>query len=166
MKNHLVHISKIKEHKRILRPISDDDLLDALDTASNVHLHTILGTSLFDSLTSKITSSGATFNAAEITLVQEKIAPCLAEYTLYEYLGYGNYQVSNKGVMKSTNANFSAVESQELNNMRTLVKGVAEHYGSMLVQYLCDNQSLFPLYNQGNEDIEPLDGDDYNIGIW
>ncbi|WP_306643879.1 hypothetical protein [Sanyastnella coralliicola] len=47
-----------------------------------------------------------------------------------------------------------------------MVKGTAEHYGTQLLVYLKRNRELFDAYDQGNESIEPQDGDDYNLGIY
>ena len=78
-----------------------------------------------------------------------------------EYLPFAAYNVTNKGVYKSTSENAESVEKNEIDFLIQKSKSLADNYAQRFVDYMVYNQSSFPEYTSNTQnDIYPNHGSD------
>ncbi len=69
----LISETKLKAFTNINKNVDMDVLKAEIQIAQDIHLQTILGTKFYDHLLNQVSSTGNTFNADELTLVNEYI---------------------------------------------------------------------------------------------
>ena len=120
----------------------------------DVHIHTKLGTDLYNKLQSDITGSSLSGNYQ--TLVENYIQAALVHWTLYECIPFLGYKIMNKNIVRKTSETSENAGLDELNYLREVVRNTAEWYTERLIDYIRHNTSLFPEYNTNtNEDLSP-----------
>tara|TARA_R110000851_G_scaffold277858_1_gene430971 strand:- start:7138 stop:7635 length:498 start_codon:yes stop_codon:yes gene_type:complete len=145
--------------------IEDQVVNYAIEKAQNLHIHKTLGTSLYGDIIEKVSNSAITA-ATDVTLMENYIQPCLRDYSIYELITLNSFKLSNAGLMKSTNENFTSVDLSELKHLKSEIRDSAEFFEERLKYYLCNNSASFPAYNYGTQDIKQSGrGDSYFFGI-
>ena len=125
-----------------------------MKVAQDVHIHTKLGTDLYNKLQSDITGSSLSGNYQ--TLVENYIQDALVHWTLYECIPFLGYKIMNKNIVRKTSETSENAGLDELNYLREVVRNTAEWYTERLIDYIRHNTSLFPEYNTNtNEDLSP-----------
>ena len=137
----------IKNNTPIIAYVSDDELQPFIKVAQDIHLQRILGTNLFKDLQSKIQSN--TLSIPERTLIEEYIQPSTSYWTVYEYILFSHYKMTNKGINKQFSDNSKEADFTEVNFLRNAPRDTAEYFSQRLTKYLIANTSLFPLYYGG-----------------
>jgi len=164
-KAYFVTAEYIKETVSINENADDNKLLKLLLTCQNIYIEPILGTDLFDAIVSKIIAGTLTGNYK--TLVNDKIAPCLAYFVFYEFIVENSYSVARGGVFKNTASNSQTANTDELTFLSQRQLDRAEHYMERLSDYLCNNSELFPEYSSNSDDdIRPIHSKSFHgIGL-
>ena len=125
-----------------------------MKVAQDVHIHTKLGTDLYNKLQSDITGSSLSGNYQ--TLVENYIQDALVHWTLYECIPFLGYKIMNKNIVRKTSETSENAGLDELNYLREVVRNTAEWYTERLIDYIRHNTSLFPEYKTNtNEDLSP-----------
>ena len=123
----------------------DSELLEPfILTAQNVHIETIVGTRLYNSIITSIEAD--TLAGDNKTLVDEYLQPALLQWALYESLPFINYKLTNKAILSKSSENSEAIELDELHYLRTNVRDVAEYMSERATKFLKANTDLYPLY--------------------
>ena len=150
-----ISLNELKKNTAINGNIDANKLLPAIKTAQQLEIEPILGTDLYDKLSSEI--SGATLSGVYLTLKNDYIHDVLIHFAIAYYLPYASYQITNGGISKwNGGQNFESLESGELNMMVNKEKALAESYKQRLIDHLCNNSSLYPEYSTNTgEDIKP-----------
>jgi len=120
-----------------------------------VKIQTLLGTDLYRLLITQINAD--TLTAANTTLLNDYLQPCLEKFIVAEALPYLQYQFRNKGVMKRTSENSLPVELKEILYLQDKLNNDAEWYAERVTKFLCANESDYPTYsaNTDADDIQP-----------
>lgn len=124
--------------------------------AQNIHIEKILGTNLFDLVLSEIENNSV--SARIVDLLENYIQPALIDWTTYIALPYLNYKFINKAVVRKSSDNSDSAELSELNFLRQDVRDDAEYLSERMTKFLESNLTLYPEYNNGNnecDDIKP-----------
>jgi len=131
----------------------DEKLLTVIiEDAQNIRIHQLLGTPLYDKLKADVLAS--TLTGDYKTLMDDYITIALAKWCTHEASFSMSVKYNNKGVVKK-NAEFAQpVDYTERRDASDYWESKAEWYSQRLVDYLCENQALYPEYT------ESLDGDD------
>ena len=80
----------------------------------------------------------------------------LIHWAMVEYLPFSAYTIANKGVYKHGTENGETVEKNEVDYLVEKERDIAEHYTQRFIDYICNNSSLFPEYNDNSsEDMYP-----------
>ena len=80
----------------------------------------------------------------------------LIHYAMVDYLPFAAYQVANGGVYKNQSENSETATKAEIDTLVDKHRGFAQFYTRRFIDYMCFNNSLFPEYNQNqNEDMYP-----------
>jgi len=134
----------------------DSEILEPfIVNAQNVHIETIVGTKLYNSIIASIEAD--TLAGVDKTLIDDYIQPALIQWALYEALPFINYKLTNKAISTKSSDNSEAVELDELHYLRTAVRDVAEYMSERATMYLKANETLYPLYydNVECDEIKP-----------
>ena len=81
---------------------------------------------------------------------------------MVEFLPYSAYTIANKGVYKHGAENSETVSKDEVDFMIEKQRQTAMHYKERFVDYICNNNSLFPEYNSNTgSDMTPNSDTDF-----
>lgn len=128
-------------------------ILPSIRDCQELRIHPILGTPLYNDLKAKITAG--TLNADETNLLDNYIAPAMGQWTLYECSASMLFKYRNKSVATKSSENSQPISYQDLQFLRDEWKNKAEEREARLINYLCDNDSLFPKYKEHSDDLNP-----------
>ncbi len=138
-------------------------VLPSIRDAQELRMHPILGTPFYNDLKDKIT--GGTLNADEINLLDNYVAPSMLQSTLYECSASMLFKYRNKSVSTKNSENSQPISYQDLQFLRDEWRNKAEERDQRLINYLCDNSTLFPKYNEASDDLTPKKTA-YQTGFW
>ena len=140
---------KLKDSTAINMNVDVNFLLPYVKIAQKKYVETKLGTNLFVAIQGMI--SGGTIsnpaNANYKTLLEDYVADMLVHYAFYEVLTFLRYKVQNNNVVAKTSENSTPLTRAEAQDLRSEISNTAQFYSERLVDYLCNNSSLFPEYS-------------------
>lgn len=155
--------NKLKDSTAINGSVDPDFLLPYVKVAQKKYVETKLGTDLYDKLKADITAGTLTGNY--LTLVDDYIGDMLTQWAFYECIPFLRFKISNGNIYSKTSETGTALSESEAKSLREEVRNTAEYYEQRLVDYLCQNNSLFPEYSTSSgSDVRP-DTDTYFSGI-
>jgi len=154
---------KLKRSTTINGNVDVELLRPYMKVAQDLHVWTKLGSQLYNDLQTKITAGS--LNADETTLINDYIQDALVHWTLYEAVPFLGYKIMNKDIVRQTSETSTTATLEELNFLRNTVLNTAEWYTERLIDYLCENSTLFPKYNTNKgADLRPSKNN-YNGGM-
>lgn len=126
-----------------------------IQKVQEIKIQSLLGTDLYNLLITQINADSLT--AANTTLLNDYIQPCIEKYIVAEALPYLTYQFRNKGVMKRTSENSIPVDLKEILYLQDKLNNDAEWYAERVTNFLCNNEATYPTYTQNTDatDIKP-----------
>ncbi len=128
-------------------------ILPSIKDCQELRIHPILGTPFYEDLKTKITAG--TLNSDEVNLLDTYIAPAMAQWTMYECSTSMLFKYRNKSVSTKNSENSNPISYQDLQYLRDEWKNKAEEREARLINYLCDNDNLFPKYKENSDDLHP-----------
>lgn len=168
----LVSENKIKAFTNLNKNVDIDSIRAEISLSQDIHLQTLLGTLFYNQLLSKVTPTGNTFNADELTLVNDYISPYLIQMSYYEIIPALHLRSMNVGVVKAgaVDGGRDGVDIETMKYLRNIQKQRADFYMMRLQDYLIigKGQGKFPAYNtQNTEDgMLPSKSEKYNSPIY
>jgi hypothetical protein len=154
---------KLKSSTAINYNVDTAFLLPFLKIAQDKHMQVILGTDLYVKIETEI--AAGTLSGVYKTLVDDYIQDSIIHYALIEALPFISFQIKNGSVTQKNSENGNAASKDDLNWLIQKERDTAEFYGQRIVDYLCENSSLFPEYTSNSgADLNPINNA-YNIGI-
>ncbi len=167
MSNYVIMISeaRLKKLTSIHANVEPDELLPFVTQAQDLKLQDVLGTKFYKNLKDSIADD--TLTTEEEELLNDYIAPFLAQYALYYALPSINYKVTNKAVLNPSSEESLNADLEQLKYLRQSVRDTAEFYESRLRDYLCDFSDYFPDYvNPGTTGMTPSLAKNSTSGIF
>jgi len=145
---------KLKKSTAINYNVDTAFLLPFLKIAQDKHLQIILGTKLYNKISTDIEDNDLT--GAYKTLVDDYIQDSIIHYALVEALPYLSFQIKNGSVIQKNSENGTAATKSDITWLIQKERDTAEFYAQRIVDYLCENSSSYPEYttNTGS-DISP-----------
>lgn len=168
----LVSENKIKAFTNINKNVDIDAIRAEISLAQDIHLQNLLGTKFYDHLLNQVSSTGNTFNANELTLVNDYIAPFLIQVAYFEMIPHLHYRSMNIGIVAPAGleGGRQGVDMETMKYLRTIQKQRADFYKQRLQDYLITGrgQNQFPDYlNYTTQDgMIPDKADKYNSPIF
>ena len=154
---------KLKSSTAINYNVDTAFLLPFLKIAQDKNMQVILGTDLYKKLQSDI--DGGTLSGNYKNLVDDYIQDSIIHYALVEALPFISFQIKNGSVTQKNSENGTAASKSDLNWLIQKERDTAEFYGQRIVDYLCENSSIFPEYmTNSGADMKPI-SNAYNTGL-
>ena len=136
-----------------------DKIIQFVKIAQIIDIQNLLGTDLYNKISDDIISGaagGAGLTGNYLTLVTEFIQPTLIWFAQMNYIPFSAYSITNKGILKGSSETAQNVDKDEVDYLVAKAREYANYYSTRLVDYLCDNNSLFPEYSSNSgSDISP-----------
>ena len=137
-----------------------DKFIQFVLIAQDIHIQSMLGTRLLEKIQAEIIAG--TLADPYLTLLTKYIKPALIHFAMVEFLPYSAYTIANKGVYKHGAENSETVSKDEVDFMVEKQRQTAMHYKERFVDYICNNSSLFPEFNQNSgSDMYPNSDTDF-----
>lgn len=137
----------IKNNTAALGYVNDDELRTFIKPAQDIYISRVLGTKLYNRLKDGVENNN--LNANEINLLREYIQPALQYWTIYEWILWSNYKLTNKALSKQNSDNSNPSDLNEVNYLKSSIRDWAEYYSQRISDFLRDNTELFPQYLEG-----------------
>jgi hypothetical protein len=145
----LISENKLKAFTNTNKNVDIDAIRAEIGIAQDIHLQPLLGTKFYDQLLGQISATGNTFNADELTLVNDYIAPFLIQTAYFEMIPHLHYRTMNRAIVQGEMESATAVDIETMKYLRTIQGQRADFYKMRLQDYLITGrgQNLFPAYN-------------------
>ena len=143
--------------------VDTDKFIQYIKIAQDTHVQNYLGTNLLEKIQADIIAGSLAGNY--LTLLTKYVKPMLIHFAMMEYLHFAAYTISNKGVYKHSSENSDTATIEEINDLVASENKIAEHYAQRFVDYICNNSSLFPEYNNNTAD-DMYPSSDVNLSNW
>tara|TARA_R110000764_G_C10736782_1_gene350226 strand:- start:37 stop:498 length:462 start_codon:yes stop_codon:yes gene_type:complete len=117
-----------------------------------------LGTKLTQKLKDLITTGDITLppNIAYKTLIDDYIGEMLPAWSFHDCIPYLRFKIENGNIYSKTSETGTALTTSESQHLREEVRNTAEYYTERLIEYVTNNSTLFPEYNQNTgADVNP-----------
>jgi hypothetical protein len=165
----LISETKLKSFTNINKNVDMDLLKAEIKIAQDIDLQTALGTKFYNHLCNQVTSSGNTFNANELTLVNDYIAPFLIHAAYHTAIPHIHYRTMNRGIMEGEAESARGVDIETIKYLRNVQRQRADFYQQRMLDWLMTGagQNLFPDWNNTSsyDGMVPDKTAKYNAGI-
>jgi len=149
---------KLKDSTAINLNVDVNLLLPYVRQAQKLYVETKLGTDLNQKLKDLIVAGtlGDVANAAYKTLIDDYIGDMLPNWAFYHAIPFLRFKIENGNIYSKTSETGNSLSTDEAQHLREEVRNTAEYYTERLIDYICNNNSLFPEYNTNTgADVEP-----------
>ncbi len=153
-----ITIKDLKAKSIISGSTDADKLIHFIEVAQDMHIQNYLGGRLYDKLQTIILDGTIddAGNSDYKDLRDTYIKPMLIWFTQAEYLPFAMFKIDNGGVSKHKGEEADYVDFSDIDRMMSKITDRAEFYTNRFVDYICNNSTLFPEYNQNqNGDMYP-----------
>lgn len=157
--------AKLKDSTAINLNVDVELLLPYVRQAQKLYVETKLGTNLNNKLKDLITTGtvGSVGNEAYKTLLDDYIGDMLPNWALYNCIPFLRFKVENGNIYSKTSETGNALSTEEAQHLREEVRNTAEYYTERMIDYICNNNSLFPEYSTNTgSDVNPDENAYYN----
>ena len=165
----LISETKLKAFTNINKNVDMDVLKAEIKIAQDIELQTVLGTKFYNTLLSKVSSTGNTFTSDEKTLVDDYIAPFLIQTSYHSAIPHIHYRTMNRGIMEGDAESARSVDIETMKYLRNIQKQRADFYKQRMLDWLNTGggQNLFPDYQSTSsyDGMVPDRNARYNAGI-
>jgi len=154
----------IKENTSIEDNVDDDKIVPYIHKAQDIHIQQVLGSDFYTHIKNQIING--TVTPVEDSLLRDFIQPAIGEWAFYYSIPFLSNKITNKGVNKETSQWSSNSDLNEVKYLQKSVRDIAEFYLERLIQYLCDNKALFPVYQNATDKNMSKINKSYFSGIY
>ena len=150
--------SKLKDSTALNLNIDVNLLLPYVRQAQKLYVETKLGTDLNNKLKDLIVAGTVNLpaNAAYKTLLDDYVGDMLPNWAFYHAVPFLRFKIENGNIYSKTSETGTALSTEEAQHLREEVRNTAEYYTERMIDYICNNNSLFPEYNTNKgADVNP-----------
>ena len=156
---------KLKSSSALNLNISTTLLLPYVRQAQKLYIETKLGTDLNNKLKDLIVAGTVNDagNEAYATLLNDYIPDVLVNFSFFHAIPFLRFKIENGNIYSKTSETGTALSTEEAQHLREEIRNTAEYYTERMIDYICNNNSLFPEYNTNTgADVNPDDNAYYN----
>tara|TARA_R100001443_G_scaffold103683_1_gene112102 strand:+ start:1676 stop:2176 length:501 start_codon:yes stop_codon:yes gene_type:complete len=143
--------------------IDTDKFIQYISHAQDIHIQAMTGTDLLVKIQNDIIAGSLA--DPYLTLLTSYIKPVLIHYAMVEYLPFAAYTISNKGIYKHSSENSENASKDEVDFLMEKERKTAQYYKQRFIDYICQNNALFPEYNS-NSGSDVFPSTDNNFSGW
>ena len=150
--------AKLKESTAINLNVDVNLLLPYVRQAQKLYVETKLGTDLNDKLKSLIVAGTVNDagNKAYRILLDDYIGDMLPNYALYLLFPYLRFRIEGGNIFTKTSETGTALTTEESQHFREEILNTSQYYTERMIDYICNNSSLFPEYSTNTgSDVQP-----------
>ena len=167
MANYILFISeaKLKDSTAINLNVDVDLLLPYVRQAQKLYVESKLGTKLTDKLKDLIKNGtlGNVGNEAYKTLVDDYIGDMMPNWAFFMCIPFLRFKIENGNIYSKASETGTSLTTEEAQHLREEVRNTAEYYTERMIEYVRNNISSFPEYNQNSgSDVTPDPNAYYN----
>lgn len=156
---------KLKSATALHANVEPQDLLPAVVQSQDIYVQQLMGSTWYNALKSRIVAGTETSD--EETFLNDYVAPMLANYALYQAIPTLAYKIFNKSILQPTSEESQPATLEQIQYVRDSVMNTAEFYRERALEYLKQNESLYPEYQNPSVDdgMAPDKHSDYYGGL-
>lgn len=122
--------------------------------AQDKYIQSFLGTDLFTKLKTDIAASS--LSGDYVTLMNNHVRRVTLWWTMLELVPRMHVRLDNGGLVIRVSEDSQPITKGDLNRELDLARQNAQFYTDRMIDYLCENSSLFPEYSSNSaDDIKP-----------
>ena len=122
--------------------------------AQDKYIQSFLGTDLFNKLKTDIAASSLAGDY--VTLMNSHVRRVTLWWTMLELVPRMHVRLDNGGLVIRVSEDSQPITKGDLNRELDLARQNAQFYTDRMIDYLCENSSLFPEYSSNSaDDIKP-----------
>lgn len=155
----------IKKNFPNAKNIPDEELAYGIRVAQQKYMIDTLGSYLYNDITDKVflyKNSGTTVPDNYTYLRDNYIANTLLHFAVLELIPTHYAQLTTIGIQQKSSEYSSSGEKTIILNLTNGVKNTAEFYNTRLLNHLCQNSTLYPLYNEWENDTDNVPSQEIN----
>lgn len=157
--------SVLKSSSALNLNISTTLLLPYVRQAQKLYIETKLGTDLNNKLKDLIVAGTVNDagNEAYATLLNDYIPDVLVNFSFFHAIPFLRFKIENGNIYSKTSETGTALSTEEAQHLREEIRNTAEYYTERLIDYICNNSTLFPEYSTNTgADVDPNRNAYYN----
>lgn len=139
----LISEELFKLHSPVTNNTGIEDFIPYISIAQDLYIEPILGEPLMTELKNQILTDTLTELNSNLIV---KIAPALSFYAVYQGLPFHWAAIVNKGITVRESENSKGININDLSQLRRWVKDDAESFVNILIKYLCNCRTNYPLW--------------------
>ena len=150
--------SKLKDSTALNLNVDVNLLLPYVRQAQKLYVETKLGTDLNNKLKDLIVAGtvGAVGNEAYKTLLNDYVGDMLPNWAFYHAIPFLRFKIENGNIYSKISETGTALSTEESQHLREEVRNTAEYYTERMIDYICNNSTLFPEYSTNTgSDVNP-----------
>lgn len=159
MSKNILFISEtaLKDNSFLSDNVDPKQLLPTMKMVQDQFVHPLLGTALYKKLQDLVASQPVPDGPYKL-LLDDYLTDVMVWRVLSELPMPLQYKMLNKGVVTRSGETFQTVSPTDVNTMMDYCRTKAEWYSERVTDYLCENSSLYPEYENpgsGADTIHP-----------
>jgi len=147
--NYLIDIDSLKRLSLIHTNVEVEVIRNVLRRSQDMYIEPVLGSALYERLLQGVEDDDLT--ADELTLINDYIAMVLSISVELRIADAITTEIRNIGVGIATEQNYLANTSNQMERTKDITYKDLTFYRNRLKRYLCENEDLYPLYEDTNE---------------
>jgi hypothetical protein len=146
----------LKDNTQVSKNVDIKYIKEAILWAQDSEIQTVVGTTYYNTLIAYVIAN--TLAGVDKALMDNYIQPCLKHYVTGECIRMAHYKITNKGLQIQNSEQSSPAFKSDVDYICESELNKAQWYKQRLVNYLCENSTLFPDYanpDSGLDVIQP-----------
>lgn len=150
----LLTATYIKDYTFVDPNVDEKYIRISIEEAQKIHIRNYIGSGLYNEIISQVQSGSLT--ALNTTLLDDYIIPALKWWTMVEAAPFLTYKVTNKNIVRKNSENSTGVDFTELYKFMVMVTDKAQYHTRRLIDYLLQNASSYPLYDNPGSGFDTI----------
>tara|TARA_R110000787_G_scaffold55411_5_gene127890 strand:- start:1740 stop:2294 length:555 start_codon:yes stop_codon:yes gene_type:complete len=150
----------LKQNTQVSDNVDVKYIRESILWSQDTEIQTILGSTLYNKIKSEIAAS--TLTGVYKTLVDDYIQIALKHYVTAECLAMATYKITNKGLQIQDSEQSSPASTSNINFLVDKEINKADWYRQRLIDYLCENSSSYPEYQNPDDGVDVIHPSDRN----
>ena len=148
----LLDPNEFKERSNVHDNLDDKFLYTAIEDCQSMFVEYIIGTGLLNELIDQVENS--TLTALNTTLLNTYLQPAMRHWVTAELVKPTTYRMMAIGAQTKDSENSQPVSDDRLQNIEDYYRNRAEHYAKRTYEYLCENSTSYPLFDDPGDGID------------